>query len=230
MKVLLIEPDAKVARRVQRHLAEEEFVVDVARDEDEGARLALACIYDCVILHACQLAADIRRAGQAVPILLLTTLGASEDIARARELGVDDVLIEPFVGDELLTRVRALLRRGGAERMQTLRFGDLEVDRLRHAARRGQRRLELTPTEFQLLEYFLLRPERVLTRSELLKGVWNLRVDPASNVVDVHIGNLRRKLAAEGEEEIIHTVRGVGFILECRERPAVRDRPIVKVS
>lgn len=221
-KILVIEGDRKAARDLRKRLTEEGFLVDVARDGDEGARMALAYVYDCVILDACQLAAEIRRAGRAVPIVLLTTLGAAEDIVRAREFGVDDVLIEPFVVDELLTRVRALLRRGGAERMDVLRFCDLEVDRLRHAVRRGDRRLNLTPTEFRLLEYFLLRPERVIRRPAILEAVWNLRIGPGSNLVDVHIGNLRRKLVAGGEEQLIHTVRRVGFILEHRDPATVK--------
>lgn len=229
MKVLVIEADRKAARDIQKRLTEEGFLVDVARGADEGAALALARIYDGVILDVSlpntdgyQLAAEIRRAGRAVPILLLATRSAAEDVVRGLEVGVDDYLIKPFACDELVTRVRALLRRGGAERMDVLRFCDLELDRLRHAARRAERRLDLTPTEFRLLEYFLLHPERVIGRSELLEAVWNLRIDPGSNLVDVHIGNLRRKLVAGGEEPLIHTVRGVGFILEHRDSATVK--------
>lgn len=230
MKVLVIEGDRKAAHHIQKRLTEEGFFVDVARDGDEGAAKALTRVYDCVILDASlpnkdgyQLAAEIRRAGRAVPIVLLTTRAAAEDVVRGLELGVDDYLIKPFAVDVLLARLRGLLRRGGAERLEVLRFRDLEIDRLRHAARRAERRLDLTPTEFRLLEYFLLHPERVISRPEILEAVWNLRLDPGSNLVDVHIGNLRRKLVAAGEEPLIHTVRGLGFILERRDAAIVKS-------
>jgi two-component system OmpR family response regulator len=127
--------------------------------------------------------------------------------------GADDYLTKPFSFDVLLARVRALIRRGGAQRLELLRYSDLELDRIQHQATRGVRDLKLTAKEFQLLEYFLLHAEEVVRRTQLLEKVWDLRFDPMSNVVDVHVAKLRHKLRAEGEPPLIHTVRGVGYVL-----------------
>ena len=152
------------------------------------------------------------------PILMLTSRDAVEDVVRGLDAGADDYLAKPFQFDELLARIRALHRRGGAERLEVLRYGPITLDRLRHVALINERKLDLTPKEFQLLEYFLLHPEEVVRRTTLLEKVWDMHFDPESNVVDVHVGNLRRKLAQEAGEQLLSTVRGVGFSLRRNGR------------
>jgi two-component system OmpR family response regulator len=161
-----------------------------------------------------QLAAELRREGRETPILMLTARDTTEDVVRGLDAGADDYLPKPFKFDELLARVRALVRRGGAGRTELLRYGPLELDRLKHRARVNGQALELTPKEFHLLQHFLLHAEEVVRRTELLEKVWDMHFDPESNVVDVHVGNLRRKLRDATGLELIHTVRGVGFRLE----------------
>jgi two-component system copper resistance phosphate regulon response regulator CusR len=220
MKALVVEDDRKVAGFIEQGLREEGYAVNIARDGDEATMLAHVNEYDVILLdvvlpkkNGFQLATELRREGRNTPILMLTSGDAVEDVVRGLDAGADDYLSKPFRFDELLARVRVLQRRGGGERLEVLRYGPIMLDRLRHAANLGDRRLDLTPKEFQLLEYFLLRPEEVVRRTTLLEKVWDMHYDPESNVVDVHIGNLRRKLAAASGEPLLQTVRGVGFSL-----------------
>lgn len=220
MKVLLVEDDRKVAGFIEQGLKEEGYVVDVAADGDEATMLAHVYEYDIILLdvmlpkkNGFQVALELRREGRKTPILMLTSRDAVEDVVRGLDAGADDYLAKPFRFEELLARIRALGRRGGAERMEVLRFGEITLDRLRHIASVGQHKLDLTAKEFQLLEYFLLHLEEVVRRTTLLEKVWDMHFDPESNVVDVHVGNLRRKLAAHTSTERIETVRGVGFCL-----------------
>jgi DNA-binding response OmpR family regulator len=220
MKILVVEDDRKVAGFVEQGLKEEGYVVDVARDGDEATMLAHINDYDAVLLdvvlpkkNGFQIAAELRREGRNTPILMLTSRDAPEDVVRGLDAGADDYLSKPFRFDELLARIRALHRRGGAERLDVLRYGAVTLDRLRHVAAVNDRRLDLTPKEFQLLEFFLLHAEEVVRRTTLLEKVWDMHFDPESNVVDVHVGNLRRKLNRAAGEPLLATVRGVGFSL-----------------
>src|SRR5512145_1433433 len=220
MKVLVVEDDRKVAGFIEQGLKEEGWIVDVAPDGEEATMLAHVYQYDVILLdvvlpkkNGFQVAAELRREGRNTPILMLTSRDAVEDVVRGLDAGADDYLSKPFRFEELLARMRALVRRGGAERLEMLRYGDLALDRLRHVAMVGDKRLDLTAKEFQLLEFFLLHPEEVVRRTTLLEKVWDMHFDPESNVVDVHVGNLRRKLAAAAGEQLIQTVRGVGFSL-----------------
>jgi len=220
MKVLLVEDDRKVAGFIEQGLKEEGYVVDVAADGEEATMLAHVYEYDMILLdvmlpkkNGFQVAMELRREGRKTPILMLTSRDAVEDVVRGLDAGADDYLAKPFRFEELLARIRALARRGGAERMEVLRLGEITLDRLRHIAAVGQHKLDLTAKEFQLLEYFLLHVEEVVRRTTLLEKVWDMHFDPESNVVDVHVGNLRRKLAASTSTERIETVRGVGFCL-----------------
>src|ERR1041385_8910953 len=220
MKILLVEDDRKVAGFIEQGLKEEGHVVDVATDGEEATISAHVNEYDVILLdvvlpkkNGFQVASELRREGRSTPILMLTSRDAVEDVVRGLDAGADDYLSKPFRFEELLARMRALSRRGGAERMEILRYGDLALDRLRHVATVKEQRLDLTAKEFQLLEYFLLHPEEVVRRTTLLEKVWDMHFDPESNVVDVHVGNLRRKLARLSEAQRIETVRGVGFCL-----------------
>jgi DNA-binding response OmpR family regulator len=223
MRILLVEDDRKVARFIQQGLEEEGHAVDVAGDGDAGGQLAHVNPYDVLILdiqlprkNGLQLAAGLRREDVATPILMLTARDTTEDLVRGLDSGADDYLTKPFAFDELLARVRALGRRAGAPAPGgVLRFGEVEVDRVRHRAARGARNLDLTPREFRLLVHFLERPEQVVSRTELLEKVWDMSFDPGSNVVDVHVSNLRRKLEEGGAPRLLHTVRGVGFALRA---------------
>jgi DNA-binding response OmpR family regulator len=220
MKVLVVEDDRKVAGFIEQGLTEEGHVVDVAPDGDEATMLAHVYDYDVILLdvmlpkkNGFQVATELRREGRNTPILMLTSRDAAEDVVRGLDAGADDYLSKPFRFEELLARMRALVRRGGAERMEVLQFGDIALDRLKHVATVGGKKLDLTAKEFQLLEYFLLHPEEVVRRTTLLEKVWDMHFDPESNVVDVHVGNLRRKLGRATTAEAIETVRGVGFCL-----------------
>jgi DNA-binding response OmpR family regulator len=164
-----------------------------------------------------QIATELRREGRTTPILMLTSRDAAEDVVRGLDAGADDYLAKPFRFEELLARIRALHRRGGTARVENLKVGTVEVDRLRHEASVNGRKLDLTPKEFQLLEFFMLHPDEVVRRTTLLEKVWDMHFDPESNVVDVHVGNLRRKLQQSAGEQLIATVRGVGFMLRRPE-------------
>ncbi len=224
MKILVVEDDRKVAGFIEQGLKEEGHVVDVAPDGDEATMLAHVYEYDIILLdvvlpkkNGFQVAAELRREGRTTPILMLTSRDATEDVVRGLDSGADDYLAKPFKFEELLARIRALGRRGGAERMDTLAFGPVTMDRLKHRAEVDGHALDLTPKEFQLLEHFLLHPDEVVKRTTLLEKVWDMHFDPESNVVDVHVGNLRRKLQAAAGEPLIATVRGVGFSLRSEK-------------
>lgn len=219
MKILVVEDNKKVASFIEKGLREEGYSVDVAHDGDDGSLKASVYDYDLLILDVMlpgksgyEIVHDFRKDGKAVPVLLLTARDATEDIVRGLDAGADDYVTKPFSFDELLARVRALIRRGGSRRQERLIFSDVELDRLRHIAIRHGEKLRLTPKEFQLLEYLLLHVNEVVRRTELLEKVWDLQFDPMSNVVDVHVANLRTKLREKGPP-ILHTVRGVGYMI-----------------
>jgi len=225
MRILIVEDDKKVASFLQRGLREEGYAVDVSHDGSDGLLKARVHDFDLLLLDVMlpgktglEVVRELRASESSVPVLMLTARDDQRDVVLGLDAGADDYLTKPFGLDELLARVRALLRRGGAARPDRLLYHDVELDRLAHRATRKGARLDLTPKEFQLLEFFLLNPERVVRRTELLEKVWDLSFDPMSNVVDVHVGHLRRKLRAAGDGPLVHTVRGVGYVLD-RESP-----------
>ena len=222
MRILVVEDDRKVAGFIEQGLREEGYAVDIAPDGEAATLSAHVYDYDIILLdvvlpkkNGFQVATELRREGRKTPILMLTSRDAVEDVVRGLDAGADDYLAKPFQFDELLARIRALVRRGGASHLEVLQYGALALDRMRHTCRWEGRALDLTPKEFQLLEYFLLHPEEVVRRTTLLEKVWDLHFDPGSNVVDVHVGNLRRKLEAAAGMPLLQTVRGVGFTLRA---------------
>ncbi|HSM61842.1 MAG TPA: response regulator transcription factor [Longimicrobiales bacterium] len=219
MRILVVEDEKKVASFLEKGLREEGYSVDVAHDGVDGLSKANVYDYDLLLLDimlpgrsGLEIVRELRSRESTVPILMLTARDAREDVVMGLDAGADDYLAKPFGFDELLARIRALLRRGGASRPDRLIYDDVEVDRLKHTASRGGRRLDLTPKELHLLEYFMLHAERVVRRTELLEKVWDLHFDPMSNVVDVHVGHLRQKLREAGEDSLIHTIRGAGYV------------------
>ena len=224
MRILVVEDEKKVARFLEKGLREEGYSVDVSHDGTDGLLKAHVHDYDLLVLDVMlpgksglEVVRELRARESSVPVLLLTARGDQDDIVLGLDAGADDYLTKPFGFDELLARVRALLRRGGSARPDRLIYDDLELDRVTHKAHRGGDRLDLTPKECQLLEFLMLNAERVVRRTELLEKVWDLQFDPMSNVIDVHVGHLRRKLRESGDDPLVHTVRGVGYIFQTGE-------------
>lgn len=224
MRILVVEDDKKVASFLGRGLREEGYAVDVAHDGMDGLAKANIYEYDLLLLDVMlpgksglEIVHELRAREKTVPILMLTARDSQDDIVLGLNAGADDYLTKPFGFDELLARVRALLRRGGASRPDRLIYDDVVLDRLKHEATRAGKRLDLTPKEMHLLEFFLLNAQRVIRRTELLEKVWDLHFDPMSNVVDVHVGHLRRKLRDAGGDPLVHTVRGTGYVFQKGE-------------
>ncbi len=220
MRILIVEDDRKVASFLQQGLREEGYAADIARDGQDGLMKAAVHSYDAIVLDVMlpersgfEVVRELRAKEVATPVLMLTARDTPSDVVMGLDAGADDYLTKPFAFEELLARLRALVRRGGGERIDRLTYSNLEVDLIRHVARRGGEELDLTPREFRLLEHLLRNAERVVRRTELLEKVWDLSFDPMSNVVDVHVGRLRQKLRDGDHSSLIHTVRGVGYVL-----------------
>jgi DNA-binding response OmpR family regulator len=220
LRLLLVEDHPDLSEVLRKALAEEGYAVDVSRDGTEGLWRATTVDYDLLVLDillpgvdGLQILGKVRAAGRKVPVLLLTARDSLADRVRGLDAGADDYIVKPFELAELFARVRALLRRRPTGSSGVLRHRDLELDPARHAARRGARTLDLSPREFAILELLLRDPERVFSRTEITGHTYDDSSDAMSNVVDVFIGRLRRKVNAEGEAPLIRTVRGVGYAL-----------------
>jgi DNA-binding response OmpR family regulator len=222
MRILVVEDDRKVASFIRKGLEEEGHAVEVAGDGAAGIERAIdGSSWDLVVLDVMLPKGDgfsvlkaIREEGLRMPVLMLTARDAVGDKVTGLDLGADDYLSKPFAFEEFLARVRALLRRGGGAPAPVLRLADLTLDPSTREVRRGARRVELTAREHTLLEYFLRNAGRVLTRPMLAQHVWGLDFDSESNVVDVYVGYLRRRIEGQGERRLLHTVRGVGYVLK----------------
>jgi two-component system OmpR family response regulator len=221
MRILVIEDDATTADYIAKGLGEEGHVVDLARTGRDGLFLALNESFDVIVTDRMLPGPDgiailraVRASGIATPVLVLTALGEVDRRVEGLEAGADDYLAKPFAFAELRARLRALARRPAVAADSTeLTVGDLRMDLLRRSVARAGRAVELLPTEFRLLEYMMRHPGQVLTRTMLLEKVWDFSFDPTTNVIDVHVSRLRRKLEAGGEAPMIRTVRGAGYIL-----------------
>jgi heavy metal response regulator len=220
MRILVIEDEKKVASFIRKGLMEELYVVDVAHDGDEGLRVARENDYDVIILDIMLPKKDgfsvmkaLRAAGNATPVLMLTARGSTQDRVTGLDLGADDYLPKPFHFEELAARVRSLLRRSGTEKSTSLTCGDLSLDTVTHRAYRAGKEIELTTKEYSLLEYLIRNKDRVLSRSLITQHVWSYSFDTESNIIDVYVKRLRKKIHDESEQKLIRSVRGVGYIM-----------------
>jgi heavy metal response regulator len=223
MRVLVVEDERRIADFVRRGLTEEGYAVDVAVDGEEALAWPAVAEFDVIVLDVMLPARDgidvcrtLRQRGVRTPVLMLTARDAVEDRVRGLDSGADDYLVKPFAFAELLARLRALTRREPAVLGAELRSGDLTLDTRTREAARGGRAIELTSREFALLEYLMRHPNQVLTRTMIAEHVWNYDFDNATNVIDVHVRNLRRKIDDPFDAKLIHTVRGAGYRISDR--------------
>jgi two-component system, OmpR family, copper resistance phosphate regulon response regulator CusR len=223
MRVLIVEDEPKTAAYLRKGLAENGFVVDVAADGADGLYLATTGSYDAMVLDVMlpkqdgwMVLSSLRRSRSELPVLFLSARDAVDDRVKGLELGADDYLVKPFAFSELLARVRSLVRRGGTRRSDKERISDLEIDFLRHKAMRAGARLALTPKEFALLSLMVRRSGEVVSRTVIAEQIWDINFDSDTNVVDVAVRRLRSKVDDPYPSKLIHTVRGVGYVLEAR--------------
>jgi two-component system OmpR family response regulator len=221
MKLLIVEDDIEAAAYLKRALSEAGHAVDAAHAGRDGLMLAVGEPYDVIVLDRMLPEVDglailrtMRASGVQTPVLLLTALGGIDDRVEGLEAGGDDYLVKPFAFAELLARVNALARRPPPQEVQTvLQIADLRIDLLKRIVTRGGQRLDLQPREYQLLEFLLRHAGRVVTRTMLLENVWEFHFDPKTNIVETHMSRLRGKVDRGHRHELIHTVRGAGYVL-----------------
>ena len=219
MRVLVVEDDRKVASFIQKGLEEEGYAVDVLNDGDDAGAQAQMIPYDCVVLDLMlpgrsgfQVLRDLRAKKADLPVLILSAQASPEERVTGLNGGADDYMAKPFILAELSARIRALLRRG-KPRETKLRVADLEVDTIRRKVTRAGRAVDLKPKEYALLEFLVHNCDRPVTRSHIIEHVWDIHFDSISNVVEVHINSLRNKIERDFGLPLIHTVRGVGYML-----------------
>lgn len=224
MRILVVEDEKKLASFIKRGLRERHYSVDTASNGDDGIFLSQTNPYDLVVLdimlpgkdgiYVCR---ELRKKNINVPILMLTARDAVEDKISGLDAGADDYLTKPFSFHEFLARVRALLRRNGAEKTTKLRVADLELDQITHKVSRAGKEIELTSTEYALLEYLMLNADQVVTRTMISEHVWNEDFDSFSNVINVYINYLRKKIDSGFKQKLIRSLHGVGYILKDHE-------------
>ncbi len=222
MRILVVEDEKKVAKFLQQGLQEEGYAVDVAFDGMAGISQATGNPYDLLILDillphkdGITMVKELRQKEITVPVLMLTAKSSTEDKVIGLDSGADDYLAKPFAFAELLARVRSLIRRGSKEKSILLQVADLQLDTVTHKAKRGEKLIELTGKEYALLEYFMRNADRILTRTSISEHIWNYNFDTGTNVVDVYINHLRSKIDDGFDRKLLHTVRGVGYVLKA---------------
>jgi two-component system response regulator MprA len=219
--ILVVDDDPRITDLMRRILAYEGYSVAIARSGTEALDRSLEHPPDLIVLDimlpgpdGLEVAQRLRAAGDTIPILMLTARDTVADRVKGLETGADDYLVKPFAPEELVARVKALLRRSQEEQHEVLRYANVELDTGTRLAHRGAREIELSPTEYELLFLFMKRPRQVLTREIILDRVWGIDFEGSSNVMEVYVGYLRTKLEAEGEPRLIHTIRGVGYVFK----------------
>ncbi len=227
MKILVVEDEQRVAQFIQKGLKEEGHAVDVAHDGEEGEYLGEINEYDLIILdvmlpkkNGFEVCRELRERGVGSPVLMLTARDAVEDKVRGLDAGADDYLTKPFAFEELLARVRALLRRASESKSPILKIADLELDPMSRRVTRAGQPIRLTTKEYALLEYMMRNPGQVLSRTRIGEHVWDMNFDPESNVIDVYVSHLRNKVDKGFEPPLIHTLRGQGYMLTDEAPPA----------
>jgi heavy metal response regulator len=223
MRILVVEDEKKVASFLKKGLEEEYYAVDCAYDGEEALFMVEANDYDLILLdimlpkiNGLEVLKGARQRGLTFPVLMLTAKDSVEDVVKGLDAGGDDYLTKPFAFAELLARVRALLRRQERGPAGELRVADLVLDPATHMVRRGVQEIELTAKEYALLEYLMRHVNRVVTRTMISEHVWDYHFDPMTNVIDVYVNHLRRKIDLDSSQRLIHTVRGVGYMLQDR--------------
>jgi heavy metal response regulator len=221
VRLLVIEDEKKVASFIKKGLEEEGYAVDAAGDGETGLRMALDRVHDLILLDVqlpgrsgFSVLQELRKQKIETPVLLLTVRATIEDKVLGLDAGADDYLTKPFAFQELLARIRALLRRHADAKPGVLEMADLTLDPSKRVVYRGFRKIDLTTKEFALLDYFMRNPDRVLSRTMIAEHVWDYGFDSMTNVIDVYVNYLRRKIDAAGEPRLIHTVRGVGYVMK----------------
>lgn len=221
MKILVVEDEKKVASFIQRGLEEESFNVDIATNGEEGLSMAEANHYDLILMDVMlpkkdglTVIKELRNKEITAPVLCLTAKDSVEDIVAGLDSGSDDYLTKPFAFAELLARVKALVRRGAKDRGAEIYFADLRLDPVTHKVWRSDKSIELTAKEYGLLEYFMRNPNQVLTRAMIAEHVWDYTFDSFTNIIDVYVNYLRKKVDKDHTKKLIHTIRGVGYVLK----------------
>jgi heavy metal response regulator len=221
MRILVVEDEKKVASFIKRGLEEEHFSVDMAYDGEEGLHMAETHPYDLILMDlmlpkmdGLSVIKELRKKGNKAPVLCLTAKDAVEDIVSGLDSGSDDYLTKPFAFAELVARVRALLRRGTQDRGAEIQFADLRLDPVAHKVWRGNKEIELTAKEYALLEYFIRNPNQILTRTMIAEHVWDYTFDSFTNIIDVYVNYLRKKVDRDYDKKLIHTVRGIGYVMK----------------
>jgi DNA-binding response OmpR family regulator len=227
MKILIVEDEKKIANFIKRGLEEERYDVLTATDGEEGLRLALEKTFDLIVLDwmlpkmdGLSMLKELRKNENMTPVLMLTAKDSVEDIAAGLDSGSDDYLTKPFAFPELLARVRALVRRSEQGRGAQISFADLRLDPVTHKVWRNDQEIDLTTKEYDLLEYFMRNPNQVVTRTMIAEHCWDYTFDTFTNIIDVYVNYLRKKIDRDTGRKLIHTVRGAGYVLKEEESPA----------